>query len=150
MKCSKAHKLISLYIDGALPERDVKTFEDHMKACHKCRAEFEEGMELHNLFTSAEKFETPFGFHNRVMANIYLGKIRETARIPVLVRLMEAVAIVIVIAFGILSGGLVTKGYSPDKARDAMASLSLDIFDAAPPGSLGGVYLAMTEVSDEK
>ncbi len=150
MKCSKAHKLISLYIDGELPERDVKTLEDHMKACHKCRAEFEEGMELHNLFTSTEKFEAPFGFHTRVMSNISSGKIRETARIPVLARLAQAVAIVIVITFGILSGSLVTKGYSPDKARDVMASLSLDMFDSAPPGSLGGVYLAMTEVRDEK
>ncbi len=150
MKCSTAHKFISPYIDGELPKRDLKTLEDHMKACHKCRAEFEEGMELHNLFTSTEKFEAPFGFHTRVISNISLGEIRETARIPVLVRLVEAVAIVIVIAFGILSGGLVTKGYSPDKARDVMASLSLDIFDSAPPGSLGGVYLAMTEVSDEK
>ncbi len=42
MKCSKAHKLISPYIDGELSERDMKTLEDHMKVCHKCRTEFEE------------------------------------------------------------------------------------------------------------
>ncbi|MDA8240832.1 MAG: zf-HC2 domain-containing protein [Nitrospiraceae bacterium] len=150
MKCSKAHKLTSLYIDGELPERDVKTLEDHMKACHKCRAEFEEGMELHNLFTDAEKFEAPFGFHARVMANVSSRKIRESSRISVFARLAEAVVIIVVIVLGVLSGNFLIKGYSPDKAGDVTASLSLDIFASAPPGSLGGVYLAMTEVSDEK
>lgn len=84
------------------------------------------------------------------MANISSRKIRESPIILFLARLAQAVAIVIVIAFGILSGSLVIKGYPPDKTRDVMASLSLDMFDPAPPGSLGGVYLAMTEVRDEK
>jgi anti-sigma factor RsiW len=39
MKCSKAHKLISPYIDSELPERDMRSLEDHMKACKMCRAE---------------------------------------------------------------------------------------------------------------
>jgi hypothetical protein len=30
------------------------------------------------------------------------------------------------------------------------SSFSLDVFDAAPPGSLGNAYLAMTEVENEK
>jgi anti-sigma factor RsiW len=150
MECSKAHKLISPYIDGELQERNMKTLEDHMKICDKCRAEFEEGKELHNLFANADKFKAPYGFHTRVMANISSGKIRGSSRIPVFVRLAEGFVIIVVIALGVLSGSLLTKGYMPDKARDVMASLSLDVFDSAPPGSLGGVYLAMTEVRDEK
>ena len=55
-----------------------------------------------------------------------------------------------VIALGVLSGSLLIKDYMPDKARQVMASLSLDVFDSAPPDSLGGAYLAMTEVRDEK
>jgi hypothetical protein len=84
------------------------------------------------------------------MANISSGKIRESSGVPVFVRLAEAVAIVIVITFGILSGSLLIEGNPQDKARDVIASLSIDVFDSAPPDSLGGAYLAMTGVRDEK
>ena len=150
MNCSKAHKLISPYIDGELKERDAKPFEDHMKACHKCRAEFEEGKNLHRLFANADKFKAPHGFSTRVMANISSGKTRGFSRFPFFVRLAEAVVIIVVIAFGILSGSLAIKDHTQDRARDIMAALSLDVFDPAPPDSLGGVYLAMTEVKNEK
>lgn len=150
MNCSKAHKLISPYIDGELPERDMNPFEDHMKVCHKCRAELEEGKELHNLFTTVDGFKAPYGFHTRVIANINSGKIRGSSRIPVFAGFAEAVVVIVVIALGALSGSLVIKGNPPDKAREIVASLSLDVFDSAPSGSLGGVYLAMTEVRNEK
>ncbi len=150
MKCLNAHKLISPYIDGELSEWDMRRLEDHMKVCHKCQEEFEEGKELHKLFANADNFKAPYGFHARVMANISSGKARGIPRIPVFARFAEAIVIIAVIAFGILSGRLVVKGYQPDKARDVMASLSLDVFDSAPPGTLGGAYLAMTEVRDEK
>ncbi len=150
MKCSKAHKLISPYIDGELIEQNRKLLEDHIKVCHKCRKEFEEGKELHNLFANTDKFKAPYGFHARVMANISSGEIRRSSRIPVFARLAEAVVVIVVIALGVLSGSLLIKDYMPDKARQVMASLSLDVFDSAPPDSLGGAYLAMTEVRDEK
>ena len=150
MKCLKAHKLISPYIDGELPEREVSGLEGHMKACDKCRTEFEESKELHGFFPSTDAFKAPYGFHTRVMANISSGKTREISRIPIFARLAEAFVIVAVIAAGVFSGGLLIKGYTPDKAREVMATLSLDVFDSAPPGSLGGAYLAMTEVRNEK
>ena len=150
MNCSKAHKLISPYIDGELPEQDMKTVEGHMNICHKCRAELYESKELKNLFANTDRFKTPYGFHTRVMANINSGKIRRSSLMPAFVRFAEAVTIIVVIVFGILSGSLVIKGYPTDKTRDVTASFSLDVFDSAPSGSLGGVYLAMTEVRDEK
>jgi len=150
MNCSKAHKLISPYTDGELPERDTKTLEDHIKVCLKCRTEFEESRKLHNLLANADKFKAPYGFHTRVMANISSGKTREVSRFPAFVRLAEAVVIVAIIAIGVFSGSLAIKGYPPDKTRDIMAAFSLDVFDSTPPGSLGGVYLAMTEARNEK
>jgi hypothetical protein len=84
------------------------------------------------------------------MANISSGKAIRGSGIPVFVRLAEALVVIVVIALGALSGSLVITGYPTDKARDIMASLSLDVFDPAPPDSLGGAYLAMTEVRDEK
>ncbi len=150
MKCSKAHKHISHYIDGELTGRDIKTVEDHIKVCPTCRKEFEESKELHYLFANADKFKAPYGFHTRVMANTSSGKIRKSSKIPVPVRLAETVVVIMVIALGLLSGSFLIKGYMPDRAKDVMASLSLDVFDPAPPDSLGGAYLAMTEVKNEK
>jgi len=150
MKCSKAHELISPYIDGELPERDIRRLEDHVKVCLNCRAELEESRELHNLFANVDVFKAPYGFRTRVMANISSGKTRWISRIPVYVRLAEALMIIAIIAVGIFSGSFLIKGYMPDKAREVMSSLSLDVFDPAPPGSLAGAYLAMTEVRDEK
>jgi len=150
MNCSKAHKVISPYIDGELPEQDMKALEDHIKVCSNCRAAFEEGKELHNLFTYTEEFKAPYGFNTRVITNITSEKIRGFSRFPVFVRLAEAAVIIVVIALGALTGSLAIKGNAPDKARDIMASLSLDVFNSAPPESLGGVYLAMTEAGNEK
>ena len=148
MRCSKAHKIISSYVDSELAVPERSALEAHLKTCPKCRAEFEELKSLSNLFVNAENFKAPYGFHTRVMANISSGK--QISRIPVFARFAEAIVVIAVIAFGILSGSFLIKGYMPDKARDVIASLSLDIFDSAPPGTLGGAYLAMTEVRDEK
>jgi anti-sigma factor RsiW len=150
MKCSKAHKLISPYIDGELPQREMKTLDDHMRVCPKCRKEFQEGKELKKFLANADRSKAPYGFHARVMANISSGKARGISGIPVLVWFAEAVLIVAIIATGVFSGSVLLKGYMPDKAREVMASLSLDVFDSAPPDSLGGVYLAMTEPRNEK
>jgi anti-sigma factor RsiW len=150
MKCSKTHKLISPFIDGELSERDMKTLKDHMKVCHKCLAEFEENKELQNLFANVDRFKAPYGFHTRVMANISSGKTRVISGIPVFARFAEAFVIVAIIAIGVFSGSFLIKGHMPDKAREVMASLSLDVFDPTPPDSLGGAYLAMAEVRDEK
>jgi anti-sigma factor RsiW len=150
MKCSKAHKLISPYIDGELMERDVKPLEEHIKGCHKCRAEFEESNELHNLFANADKFKAPYGFHARVMASVSTSKTGRLFWVSIPRRLAEAVMVLVLIAAGIVSGTFLVRGLLRVQTRDAVASLHLDVFESAPPDTLGGAYLAMTEVRNEK
>jgi len=150
MKCSKAHKLISPYIDGELTFADKKILEDHITVCSVCRTELEESRELHTMFSRTETYKAPYGFHTRVMSNLTTGKTKGSSAFPVFVRLAEALVILMVITFGIISGSQVIKGNQPDRAKDVIASLSLDMFDSAPPGSLSGVYLAMMEVRNEK
>jgi hypothetical protein len=43
-----------------------------------------------------------------------------------------------------------TNGSPAAKTTNIASALSLDLFDATPPGSLGGGYLAMIEVQSEK
>jgi hypothetical protein len=58
--------------------------------------------------------------------------------------------VVAIIAAGIFSGSLLINADVTGKARGIASSLALDVFESAPPGSLGGAYLAMTEARDEK
>jgi anti-sigma factor RsiW len=150
MKCSKAHKFLSPYIDGELSEREVSALEDHMKVCDKCRTECEENKELHGFFSGVAEFKAPYGFHTRVMANLVAGKAVKKPGVSVLTRLAEALVVIAVITTGMISGAFLVKDLVPEKAQDVIASLSLDIFDSTPPGSLGGAYLAMTEERNEK
>jgi anti-sigma factor RsiW len=150
MKCSKMQKLMSPYLDNELSEGKKKELEDHMKVCGKCRAEMEEMQALSRLFVNADKFEAPFGFRTRVTAGVSAPQTRRQPSIPVFLRLAEAVIVLVVVTAGIMSGTFVVTGLMPEKAGNAMASLHLDVFSSAPPDTLGGAYLAMTEVRDEK
>jgi predicted anti-sigma-YlaC factor YlaD len=146
MKCSQVYKLLSPYIDSELPEGEMRAIEDHLRICTGCRAEFGEMQSLSYLFANTNEFKAPYGFHTRVLANINTAvKAKGTSVIPIFARLAEAVIVILVIAIGITSGSFLTIDITPQKVGDAMASLSVDVFDPAPPGFVGGVYLAMTE-----
>ncbi|MBI5640272.1 MAG: zf-HC2 domain-containing protein [Nitrospirae bacterium] len=150
MKCSEAHKLISPYIDSELSEKERNAVENHLNVCPGCRTELEETRQLQGLFEGVAEYKAPYGFQTRVMANLAAGRPAKRYSIPILTRFAEAVAVIGVIAIGMISGASLVKGPSPEKAQIMVASLSLDLFEPTPPGSLGGVYLAMTEVRDEK
>lgn len=151
MNCSKTQKFISPYIDGELSEGTKRNLESHIKDCEKCRTEMKAMQELHQLFVSTEKFKAPHGFHTRVMANVNTAKgTGWLSGISIPVRLAEAVMVLVLIAVGILSGSLLGKGLAPAKVGNEMAALHLDVFNSAPPGTLGGAYLAMTEERNEK
>ncbi len=145
MKCSETQKLISPYIDGELAASEKQELEDHLKVCEKCRIEMEEMQELRQLFVSEEKFDAPQGFHTRVMASVNTSAPRKFAGIPIPLRLAEAGLVLALIAVGVVSGSSWVKGFLPQRTGNELASLHLDVFDAAPPGTLGGAYLTMTE-----
>jgi len=150
MRCSKALKLISPSTDGELTEGDKRELQDHLKGCEKCRAEMEEMQGLRQLFVNTEKFEAPYGFHARVLTNVKTSKPDWRSGISIPVRLAEALTVLALIAVGVMSGTLLVKSLMPENAGHEMASLHLDVFDSTPPGTLGGAYLAMTEVGNEK
>jgi len=150
MKCSKVHKLISPYIDGELPERYMKPLEDHMKVCFNCRTEFEESKELLHLFAHGEKFKAPYGFSTRVIANITSEKAKGFSWIPMVTRSAEVLVLLVIIFTGIISGTFLSDRLMAEKKTLIRSSFFLDIFEPTPPDSLGGVYLAMTEVKNEK
>ena len=150
MKCLKTQKFISPYIDGKLSQRKKREVENHLEVCEKCRTEVEEIKRLRQLFVDAEKFEAPYGFHTRVMANINAAKIRKLPIISIPLRLAEAAIVILLAVVGIASGTFLVKGLTAERAGTEMASLHLDLFQSAPPGTLAGAYLAMMEDRNEK
>jgi len=150
MNCLKTHKLISPYIDGELKVTDRKAFESHMKSCRACSIAVENARNQHNLFAYAKQFKAPYGFSTRVMADIASEKTTGFSLPLLLTRFAEVVVLFVIIFSGIISGGFLAGNLMPEKLSSVTSSLSLDVFDPAPPDSLGGVYLSMTEVRDEK
>jgi hypothetical protein len=70
--------------------------------------------------------------------------------VPFFIRFAEAAVLLVVITVGIFAGKVMTNSFPTARTMNIASSFSLDLFDATPPGSLGGAYLAMTEVRNEK
>jgi anti-sigma factor RsiW len=149
MSCSKS-KLVSAYLDKEMGPGEKTAFDTHLRGCNDCVQALEEMRSLRAAFVKAERYPAPYGFATRVMARTAeLEKKKAPWFAPFFVRFAEAAVLLVVITVGILAGKVITKGSSVTTTNIA-SSLSLDMFDAAPPGSLGNAYLAMTEVRNEK
>lgn len=150
MSCPKS-KLISAYLDKELGLGEKTAFEAHLQGCDRCSYALEELQSLRAAFSTTKRYQAPYGFATRVMARTAaLDKKKSPWFVPFFIRFAEAAVLLIVITVGILAGRVMTNASSALKTTNIASSLSLDLFDAAPPGTLGGAYLAMTEVSNEK
>lgn len=150
MKCLKAD-YISAYLDNALEEKERISVEAHLKGCSRCAEALEEMKSLRRTFSASERFKAPFGFSTRVLARVGESDRKKSPWfVPVFARFVEAAVLVLVISVGITAGTFITKGLPSGRAEDLASSMSLDLFDAAPPGSLGNAYLAVTEVNHEE
>jgi anti-sigma factor RsiW len=149
MRCSKAKKLFSPYIDRALTKAEAELFDAHIRDCNECRSRLEEMKVLHNAFSSMERLNAPYGFTTRVMANINEKRAKRWSLFPVLGMVIEAAVVVLVIMIGTRAGSFLGTAFTGQKTSIA-SSLSLDTFEAVQPNSIGGAYLAMMEGQNEK
>jgi anti-sigma factor RsiW len=150
MSCPKT-KLISAYLDKELGLGEKTIFEAHVQGCTRCSHAVEELKSLRLAFSNTERHQAPYGFATRVMARTAeLERKKSPWLVPFLVSFAEAAVLLVVITVGIVAGKVMTNSPSVAQTTNFASSLSLDIFDATPPGSLGGAYLAMTEARNEK
>ncbi|OGW39851.1 MAG: hypothetical protein A2X58_12725 [Nitrospirae bacterium GWC2_56_14] len=162
MSCPKT-ELISAYLDEEVRSGDRAALENHLPGCAQCEAALLDMRSLRSAFAKTDRHQAPYGFTTRVMARTAELKSpsphplpsgeRIKVRgwfIPFSIRFAEAAVLLMVIFVGIMAGSFMTNGSSMAQTANLASSLSLDLFDAAPPGSLGGAYLAMTEASNEK
>ncbi len=150
MSCPKSI-LISAYLDEELQASDRAALEAHLQGCAECGAALEDMRSLRAAFANAERHQAPYGFATRVMARAAeLEKKKTPWHVPLIMRFAEAAVLLVVITVGILAGRVMTKGSLATNTPTVASSLSLDVFDATPPGSMGGAYLVMTEAENEK
>ena len=155
MKCAQVKPMIARYVDQDLDPREKKAFELHCLECPVCRGEWEEQMAVHNLFGSAERFEAPYGFATRVMARIEENEKRAPfwgffTLQPVFLRAVETAFALVVIFIGMVSGNLLVADRIPERPLTVQESFSLDLFQATPPDSIGGVYVTLAGATDER
>jgi anti-sigma factor RsiW len=150
MICPKT-KLISAYLDKELGLGEKNAFESHLQGCDICSRTLGELQSLRVAFSHVERHPAPYGFAARVIARTAeLEKKKTPWLVPFFVRFAEAAVLLIVITVGILAGKVMTYSSPAANTTNIASSLSLDMFEATPPGSLGGAYLAITEARNEK
>ena len=150
MRCSKAHRLLSAYLDGELPARERAGLESHLKQCGVCGQELHGLQEIKRLFALAEPCPAPTGFSRRLMARLDEAAAQRFSLAPLFLRFAETVMVLLIIGLGMMSGSFLTANSGLPSAVNGASLLALDVFDPAPPGSLSGAYLAMLEADDEK
>ena len=149
MRCSKARKLFSPYIDKTLTESETEMFEAHVRDCVQCRTRLEEMQALHDTFSSMERLIAPPGFATRVMARTQEDKAKRLSLFPVLGTLIEAAVVLVIIIIGTRAGSFLGTAFNRQQTTIA-SSLSLDTFAAVQPDSVGGAYMTMMEGTNEK
>ena len=147
MRCFSVRKRLSPYVDGELPAREAGKLESHLSGCKRCTADYEEMAGVRRLFAGAQRFSAPQGFSAAVMEKVEARSTKTFSLVPLLVRFAAVAAVVLAVAAGAVSGDVLTSSLVPHRAPEretVMASLSLDAFEASPPGSLGHGYLSLT------
>lgn len=139
MKCSQTI-IRSLYLDDQLPVQERAVFINHVAGCADCRAFLEAYGSIG--FSRSNRYPAPAGFQAGIAARIAAEESSASRPIPAFLRLAEVVIVLLLVTAGVLSGRVLTKG---QEGAGPFASLSLEVFEPAPPDSIGGAYLALTE-----
>ena len=155
MKCTHVRQMISQYMDNELDGDEKKAFDLHLQNCAACRKELEETQAICKRLASAKRFHAPHGFAIRVLANL---EEKEESRLwslldlrPFFLRVAQVGVATLVITIGVISGkSLIVDMTHPYTQITAQEAFSIDLFQAVPPDSIGGIYVMLTRASHEK
>ena len=149
MECAQVKQMISRYVDQDLDPQEKRSLEDHIGKCPSCQEAMEGQMAVHNLLAEAEKFEAPLGFATRVMARIEEKERRPSfwsffTLQPAFLRMAEVAFALVIVFIGMVSGNLLVTSKLPERSVTVQETFSLDLFQATPPDSIGGIYMTLT------
>jgi anti-sigma factor RsiW len=155
MKCTYIRTMVSRYMDDELGLDEKKDFDSHIQSCVSCREGLEETRALRHLFASAQRFHAPYGFTTRVLANLEDkegSRLRSLLSIrPFFLRTAQVAFALVVMTIGITSGNLLlAERTDPIGQRAVQEIFSLDLFQATPPDSIGGIYNKLMRLGHER
>jgi anti-sigma factor RsiW len=147
-------KMISRHVDDRLDPNEQVSFDLHIRSCAACRKILEETRALHQMFASAQRFLAPYGFATRVLANLEEkegSRLRSLLSIrPFFLRAAQVAFALVVMTIGIISGNLLLADrINPIGQTAVQEAFSLDLFQATPPDSIGGIYNTLMRPSHE-
>jgi anti-sigma factor RsiW len=154
MNCKHMKKMISRHVDDRLDPNEQVSFDLHIRSCAACRKILEETRALHQMFASAQRFLAPYGFATRVLANLEEkegSRLRSLLSIrPFFLRAAQVAFALVVMTIGIISGNLLLADrINPIGQTAVQEAFSLDLFQATPPDSIGGIYNTLMRPSHE-
>jgi predicted anti-sigma-YlaC factor YlaD len=71
MRHDKIKKMVYLYHDGELDEKDKKAVEQHIEECQECRKEFEDMKELEDVMEKVELKQPPKEAWEKYESSVY-------------------------------------------------------------------------------
>jgi len=148
MRCQKAKKMISLYIDSEMRGVAAEDLLVHINACAKCRKEMEfMSKTMKNLPVSQTLRVSPYFFAG-VREKIIQGKKESPVFFPLNLKpaFLGISLFSIIIIFSALTGIFLGETYwtqatnSELSLEEAKSSFNLGVFEDIPDGSLGDFH----------
>lgn len=163
MECETVRRHLPGLIQGTLPGAVRREVFDHVAACSACRMAFTEADPLASLPVLAPAPPVPHGFLPRVVAAAKSGAGRQVVHPWDLVawwclaspamRLAGVASMALGLALGLVMGvGIAppsTLPSSPEVRRAALENDGINVFAAAPRGSLADSYVTLVLPSEE-
>ena len=148
MKCKRVQKLISGYLDDELHTDEREAVESHVRDCRICAERLRESQGVNKIFGAVPKYAAPAYFAAKVMANLEKDGRKSSwfdffSGVPAYLKMVEIALAVIVVTIGAVSGNLVTLGEGHWRPAEIRSYYSLDVFDPAPPGSIGAAFMSV-------
>lgn len=146
MKCTKAKKHISRYLDGELGGDEKDDLFEHLKVCQDCQHEYETLYSILNSIEVPEEIPAPPYLFSNIRQKIYVQESQ-----PVIIRrlkpvLVPALFLIVFFVSSLISSLLVRRivpQYSKEESAALKLTLNLTVFDDAPATSFPDIYNSM-------
>jgi len=120
MKCKTVHKKIIFYLEGSLPENEMKKVQGHLQECSACLS-FAKDLESTLAIIEKERYPevNPY-FYTRVRAGLENREPEQLQKKPALIRILQPALFAMILLLGIYSGFKI--GKVPFNDSDVQAS----------------------------
>lgn len=145
MKCKKAKRRLSAFMDNGLKEKEGKEMKVHLEDCSSCSEELKEMSFSWGLLLNLKPVEPPLYLIQKTIAEVAIAKERLSWWQEILLRPATVIATV---ALGILIGGFLGEffhSYFSQTSDEFVSSISLDSFSDFPEGSAGRIIFIEEE-----